>query len=146
MNPIGFFFVSETGALDVTRNYAGFAQCPVSARKRRRIVYVPPDRTIIPVLCANIEVLPPVCGVFVSRLAKKYHKPFSARLCFYFGVRRPYCSRMSILDDYIKHMKLLGEEAILAIDNYIEEMSKNGYETSYSHVIYNEKEFEKFKK
>lgn len=53
---------------------------------------------------------------------------------------------MSILDDYIKHAKLLGEEAILAIDNYMDEMSKNGYETSYSHVIYNEKEFEKFKK
>lgn len=32
-------FIPETGALDAMRSYAGFAQCPVSARKRQRIVY-----------------------------------------------------------------------------------------------------------
>lgn len=53
---------------------------------------------------------------------------------------------MSILEDYSRHAELLGDKVISAIDDYIEEMSKNGYETSYSHVIYNEKEFEIFKK
>ena len=53
---------------------------------------------------------------------------------------------MSILEDYQKHIRQLGLTIIRAIDVYVEEMSKAGYETSYSHVIYNQKEFEKFKK
>ena len=53
---------------------------------------------------------------------------------------------MSIFEEYDKHNKQLGKKIIIAIDNYIDEMTKSGYETSYSHVIYNKKEFEKFKK
>ena len=53
---------------------------------------------------------------------------------------------MSILQDYEKHKKLLGEKIILAIDDYIDEMRHAGYETSYSHIIYNQKEYEIFKK
>jgi hypothetical protein len=53
---------------------------------------------------------------------------------------------MSILKDYEKHKKLLGEKIILAIDDYIDEMRNAGYETSYSRIIYNQKEFEEFKK
>jgi hypothetical protein len=53
---------------------------------------------------------------------------------------------MSILQNYEKHKEILGEKIILAIDDYIEEMRMVGYKTSYSHVIYNQKEFEKFKK
>jgi hypothetical protein len=53
---------------------------------------------------------------------------------------------MSILKDYEKHKKLLGEKIILAIDDYIDEMRNAGYETSYSLIIYNEKEFEEVKK
>ena len=53
---------------------------------------------------------------------------------------------MSILKDYEKHKKLLGEKVIMAIDDYVEEMRNEGRKTSYSHVIYNQKEFEKFKK
>lgn len=53
---------------------------------------------------------------------------------------------MSILQNYEKHKKLLGDKVISAIDDYIEEMRDAGYNTSYSHVIYNQKEFKKFKK
>ena len=53
---------------------------------------------------------------------------------------------MSILKDYEKHKKLLGEKIILAIDDYIDEMCRAGYKTSYLHIIYNQKEFKKFKK
>ena len=53
---------------------------------------------------------------------------------------------MSILQNYEKHKKLLGEKLIMAIDDYVKEMCSAGYKTSYSHVIYNQKEFEKFKK
>ena len=53
---------------------------------------------------------------------------------------------MSILQNYEKHKKLLGEKLIIAIDDYVKEMCNVGYETSYSHVIYNQKEFKKFKK
>ena len=53
---------------------------------------------------------------------------------------------MSILQDYEKHKKILGEKIILAIDDYIDEMHRTGYKTNYSHIIYNQKEFEKFKK
>ena len=57
-----------------------------------------------------------------------------------------YFISMSILQNYEKHKEILGEKIILAIDNYIEEMRIAGYKTSYSHVIYNQQEFEKFKK
>ena len=57
-----------------------------------------------------------------------------------------YDDRMSIFQNYEKHKKLLGEKIILAIDDYIDEMCRAGYKTSYSHIIYNQKEFEKFKK
>ena len=53
---------------------------------------------------------------------------------------------MSILQNYEKHKKLLGEKLIIAIDDYVKEMCNAGYKISYSHVIYNQKEFEKFKK
>ena len=53
---------------------------------------------------------------------------------------------MSILQDYEKHKKILGEKIISAIDYYVDEMRRTGYKTSYSHVVYNKKEFEKFKK
>ena len=53
---------------------------------------------------------------------------------------------MSILQNYEKHKKLLGEKVIMAIDDYVKVMRNVGYKTSYSRVIYNQKEFEKFKK
>ena len=57
-----------------------------------------------------------------------------------------YDNKMSILQNYENHKKLLGEKAIMAIDDYVKEMCNVGYKTSYSHIIYNQKEFEKFKK
>ena len=57
-----------------------------------------------------------------------------------------YFISMSILQNYEKHKKMLGEKVIMAIDDYVKEMCNVGCKTSYSHVIYNQKEFEKFKK
>lgn len=53
---------------------------------------------------------------------------------------------MSILQNYEKHRKWLGDEVIEAIDCYIQEMSTKNREITYSKIIYNQKEFEKFKK
>lgn len=53
---------------------------------------------------------------------------------------------MSILEDYEKQTKLLGEKMIKAIDYYIEEMSARGKKIQYSEIIYSQQEFEKFKK
>lgn len=59
---------------------------------------------------------------------------------------KKYDNKMSILQNYEKHKKLLGEKIIIAIDDYVREMCDVGYKTSYSRVIYSQKEFEKFKK
>lgn len=57
---------------------------------------------------------------------------------------KKYDNKMSILQNYEKHKKLLGEKVIIAIDDYVREMCDVGYKTSYSHVVYSQKEFEKF--
>lgn len=53
---------------------------------------------------------------------------------------------MSILQDYEKHRKWLGDKVIEAIDLYIQEMPMKNRGITYSKIIYNEKEFKEFKK
>ncbi len=53
---------------------------------------------------------------------------------------------MSILQDYEKHRKLIGQKLIDAISVYIDHLGKMGISILYSDIIYKKTEWQKFEK
>ncbi|MDO4219649.1 MAG: hypothetical protein Q4D22_00220 [Candidatus Saccharibacteria bacterium] len=53
---------------------------------------------------------------------------------------------MSILQEYEKHLRLLGREKIEAIDEYLRNLEKKKIDKLYSDVIYKKEEYERFEK
>ncbi len=51
---------------------------------------------------------------------------------------------MSILQEYERHKKILGEDKIVAIDEYLAELKEKNINKHYSDIIYKKEEFEKF--